>query len=126
MGTMPIANPRTSHADFQNVFNSGNLAALVALYAPDAVLNPGPGPVAGREAIAEVLKNFLALKGRMELKTVFVLETGDTALTRGQWTLKGTGPDGKPVEMAGSSIEVLKRQADGTWLIVLDHPFGAN
>jgi len=41
-----------------------------------------------------------------------------------KWNLKGTGPDGKPVEMNAMSSDLLRRQADGTWLIAIDNPWG--
>jgi len=35
-----------------------------------------------------------------------------------------TGEDGKPQEVAGQSVEVVRRQADGGWLFAIDEPFG--
>ncbi len=37
----------------------------------------------------------------------------------------GTDDDGNPVELHGSTAEVARRQPDGTWKYVFDHPFGA-
>jgi ketosteroid isomerase-like protein len=42
-----------------------------------------------------------------------------------KWTLNGTSPEGGPVEIAGQTSDVLRRQSDGNWLIVIDNPFGA-
>jgi ketosteroid isomerase-like protein len=36
-----------------------------------------------------------------------------------------TGPDGKPATMTGESVEVVRRQPDGSWRAVIDLPFGA-
>lgn len=115
------------HAVFNERFNEGDLAGLLALYEPNAKLVPQPGQeVQGREAIRNALRGFLALKPRMNLTTRYVLESGDTAVLSGQWKLTGTGPDGSAVEMSGRSVEVLRRQPDGTWLYLLDLPFGAD
>ncbi len=54
-----------------------------------------------------------------------VIEAGDIALYCSHWTLKGTGPDGNPVEMSGNSADVLRRQSDGTWLVAIDNPWGS-
>jgi ketosteroid isomerase-like protein len=35
-----------------------------------------------------------------------------------------TGPDGKPAQVSGQSVEVVRRQANGDWLFVIDEPFG--
>ena len=40
------------------------------------------------------------------------------------WNLKGTGPDGSAVELSGESVEILRRQADGTWKFIIDSPWG--
>jgi ketosteroid isomerase-like protein len=57
-----------------------------------------------------------------ESKTL--VEAGDIALTASRWRLAGTGPDGNPVNMNGESAEVCRRQADGTWRLVIDEPWG--
>jgi ketosteroid isomerase-like protein len=54
------------------------------------------------------------------------VHSGDVALLRSKWSLAGTGPDGKPVAMSGNGTEVVRRQADGTWLFVIDNPAGAD
>ncbi|HET7755343.1 MAG TPA: hypothetical protein VFK85_15650 [Anaeromyxobacteraceae bacterium] len=45
-------------------------------------------------------------------------------LDAGRWTLEGTGEGGKPVRLEGRSVEVARRQPDGSWLYVMDAPFG--
>ena len=124
---MAQTRPEEMHALFARHFNAGDLEALVALYTPDAALVPQPGQVVkGHAAIREALQAFLALRGKIDLQSTYTVEAGDTALTRGQWQLKGTGPDGQPVALAGKSCEVLRKQADGRWLLVVDHPYGAD
>jgi uncharacterized protein (TIGR02246 family) len=100
----------------------------MALYEPDAILVPQPGmePVKGTGAIRTALEGFLALKGRLELETKHVLQHGDIALLRAAWRLKGTGPDGQRVEMAHGSAEVVRRQPDGSWRYIIDHPYGSD
>jgi ketosteroid isomerase-like protein len=40
------------------------------------------------------------------------------------WTLTGgTDPDGNPVELSGRATEVLRRQDNGSWLVVIDDPW---
>ena len=52
-----------------------------------------------------------------------MVESGDMALLHSRWTLKGTAPDGSPVEMAMQGTEVVRRQVNGNWLFVIDNPF---
>jgi uncharacterized protein (TIGR02246 family) len=123
---MALTTPAETHQAWARSFNAGDIDALMALYAADATLVPQPGQVVnGNAAIRDVLQSFLALKGKIEMDTTYALQAGDVALLRGQWRLKGTGPDGKPVEMSAKSSEVVRRQPDGRWLIAVDHPYGS-
>jgi uncharacterized protein (TIGR02246 family) len=106
--------------------NAGDLEAAVALYEPNASFVQEPGKVVtGRAAIREVMQGFLAVKPKLTIEATAV-QSGDVALLRSKWSLNGTGPDGKPVTMSGNGIEVVRRQADGTWLFVIDNPNGAD
>jgi ketosteroid isomerase-like protein len=37
--------------------------------------------------------------------------------------MAGKTPDGTSIEQTGFSAVVLRKQADGRWLMVIDHPF---
>ena len=123
---MPIAKPEDAHRLFADAFNAGKLEALVALYEPEAHLISQQDQVqVGHDAIRNTLKEFLALRGKIDMDTLYGFEAGDTALLRSHWSVVGTGPDGKVLEMQGNGVEVLRRQSDGTWRFIIDHPFGA-
>jgi uncharacterized protein (TIGR02246 family) len=108
-------------------FSAGDLDALLALYEEhDAMLVPQPGEaVTGIDAIREALSAFLALQPTFNLEVRKVLQTGDIALSFADWTLSGTRPDGEPIEMAAQTSDVLRRQPDGSWRIVIDNPYGS-
>lgn len=59
----------------------------------------------------------------MEVTTRKVISTGELALCYGEWTLRGTNADGTPRAVSGKSVEVPRRQVDGTWRYSLDDPF---
>jgi ketosteroid isomerase-like protein len=52
------------------------------------------------------------------------IEMGDLAVNTPNWTLTGTGPDGTPIVMEGSGFNVMRRQADGSWKMTIDNPWG--
>jgi ketosteroid isomerase-like protein len=52
-----------------------------------------------------------------------VVEAGDTALLVNRWVLDGTGPDGSAVQMRGVSADMMRRQADGSWRVLVDDPW---
>jgi uncharacterized protein (TIGR02246 family) len=116
-----------AHRRFESALNAGDLDTLVALYEPGAQLIPGPGQLAsGHAAIRAALEGFLGLRGKIEVTTRYAIRAGDLALLSAAWRLRGTGPDGKPLEVQGKTAEIVRRLADGRWLYVVDHPNGAD
>jgi uncharacterized protein (TIGR02246 family) len=110
---------------FAAALNAGDLDALMQLYEADASLMPTPGVIArGSAAIREALAGFLAMRPRMSAEARTLAQSGDIALVTAKWQLEVDGPDGKRATMAGQSIEVVRRQADGSYRFVVDFPFG--
>src|SRR6266702_4244236 len=87
-------------------------------------INWGDVNAAGASARRQALTGFIALKPTLTMEARELVQTGDLALYLSRWNLCGTGPDGKEVRMNGSSTDVLRRQSDGRWLIVIDNPWG--
>jgi ketosteroid isomerase-like protein len=109
------------HSTVQARHNEQDLEGLVALYEPGAtlVLLDG-GTVSGTEAIREQWASVLELKGQMTLRSRFLVETGELALLSNEWTLS-VGDQ----SMSAIATEVLRRQPDGGWLYVVDHPWSS-
>jgi uncharacterized protein (TIGR02246 family) len=105
--------------------NAGDLAAAVELYEPEAILVAQPGQIArGRSQLREALAGFVALRATLTSEVQHVLEAGDLALYLARWSLRGTDPAGQAVVLHGESTDILRRQADGRWLIAIDDPWG--
>ncbi len=122
---MPARSPEEVHQLWFAAMNAGDLDATVALYESEATVVPQPGEaVVGTDAIREVLRGFLAMEPHFELRPRQVLVTGDLALLLSDWTMRATGPDGSPVEMAATTSDVVRRQADGSWRVAIDNPYG--
>ena len=66
------------------------------------------------------------MKGKLEFNVTRVLEASDLALVIGVWSFTGTGQGGEPVKMASKSADVLRRQPDGSWRLVIDNPWGTD
>ena len=110
-----------------NGINTGNLDNLISLYEPEAAFATEPGSlVHGLTGIREALASFLAMKVTIDLKVTRVFEASGLALVTSDWSFTGTGSDGKPVQHAGKSADVLRRQADGSWRFVIDNPWGTD
>lgn len=90
--------------------NAGDLEGLVELYEPDAVLAAPPGTVSsGREEIRRAHEQFLAGRPTLTGESRPALRFGDLALTSTRFP-------------GGATVEVARRQPDGTWLWVIDQP----
>ena len=107
--------------------NTGDLDPLMTLYEADACFASQPGQLAkSPETIRQSLRSFIDMNGKLDLKVKRVLQTGDLALVTSEWSFSGTGPDGKPVNMAAKAADVLRQQADGAWCFVIDNPWGTD
>lgn len=105
--------------------NAGDLEAALSLYTPEATLVARPNVVAsGGEAMRQAVAAFIALRPTLVNEAERLIEAGSVALYCGRWSLSGTDPEGNPVRMAGLSSDVLQRQANGSWQIALDNPWG--
>jgi uncharacterized protein (TIGR02246 family) len=112
---MPRETPQAVLQSIVDGINTGDLDALMTLYEPDAVFATEPGKQINSFAgIREALSNFIAAKGKLDLKVTSVLEGGGLALVTTVWSFVGTGPDGQPLKLAAKSADVLRRQSDGT------------
>ena len=49
---------------------------------------------------------------------------GAVGVTRTKGSVKVTGRDGEPVSVPFQSVEMVRKQPDGTWLFVIDDPAG--
>ena len=122
---MPARSPHEMHDLFSKHFIAKDADAILALYEPDAAFMPQPGMIVnGHAAIREALGGFLALNAEFSMQPANIIEAGDLALIVSKWTLKGTDPTGAAVDLAGQTADVVRRQADGSWLFVIDNPYG--
>ncbi len=90
--------------------NAGDVDGVVALYEPGAVLAFPPGEVTvGTDAIRAVYATLLAGQPRFESTVRPAIRAGDIALT------STTRP-------GNATVEVARRQPDGSWLWLIDQP----
>ncbi len=116
--------PEDLHKLFAKALNSGDLDALVALYAFDGFLMTRSGPARGIRAIRGALAEYVAMKPTIQLTTRKIVQVEDTALLVTDWRFHGRAADGCDVSTSGSSIEVAHRQPDGSWRYLIDLPYG--
>ena len=111
-----------AHSTLAAAYNTGDLNTVLNMYDVNGIIVAEPGsPVSGNENFTAAVKAILSIKGKMEIKTVYCLQSGDIAIGRSEWSIK----DGSEVKISARGIEVMKRQDDGTWKVLIDHAFGA-
>ncbi|MGP8068409.1 MAG: YybH family protein [Candidatus Bathyarchaeia archaeon] len=78
----------------------------------------------GKVAISEAYAGFDSLKPTLNRQVQEVFEAGGIALHCSSWKLTATSPDGKKIDRTGVSSDVLRKQSDGRWLILIYNPYG--
>jgi uncharacterized protein (TIGR02246 family) len=120
---MPANTPEDVDRLFGEYVNAGDMDSLVDLYEPDATLIPEPGHKAvGREDIKNAFGQMLAARPKITMNVIGTVGAGDVVALYNDWSMTITGPDG-PQEFEGKAIEVVRKQADGTWRFVIDDPY---
>ena len=125
---MPANRPEECDLLLFEVIGTGDLDAAVALYEPDATFVVTPDQVVtGHAAIREVLRGMMSAGASGEIDAVTVVQSADAtvAFTRARGRSTAPGPDGKPMTVEFHSLEVVRKQPDGTWRIAIDDPSGA-
>jgi ketosteroid isomerase-like protein len=108
-------------------FNRGNVSFLMTLYEKDACFASKLGQVVqGLESIRRSLQGFIDMKVKLEARVRRVIQAGNLALLTTEWSIAGTEPDGKPINLTGRGTVVLRSQFDGSWLMVIENPWGTD
>ncbi|HET6730337.1 MAG TPA: nuclear transport factor 2 family protein [Nitrososphaeraceae archaeon] len=108
-------------------FNKGNIDFLMTLYENEACFASKPGQVVkDLESIRQTLKDFIDKGSKLEAKVKRVLQASGLALITTEWSMNGAESDVKPINLTGRGTVVLRRQSDGSWLMVIENPWGTD
>ena len=126
---LPIAMAISTPEDLLNLvteyINNKDLDAFVSLYEPDASFIDESGVnINGHEKIREKIKGYMEMNGKSESNIRKVIHAGDIVLAYRDWTYKASDPDGTPINLGGTAIDVLRKQSNNSWLRVIDSPWG--
>ncbi len=124
---MTINTPEELLNRVTECMNNKDLNAFVSLYEPEGSFIDESGEnFNGTERIREKIKGYMAMNGKLENTIRRIIPAGNVVLAYSDWTFKASGPDGSPVNLSGTAIDVLRKQSDDSWLIVIDNPWGKN
>ena len=121
---MTARTPGEIYDRFRDCYLANDLPGMLALYEPGACFVTEDGRVARSSAeIGDELSALLALGGRLWLDPPEVVALADLAQLHSAWGLDGGGPDGT-LTLSSRTSDIVRRQPDGRWLLVVDNPFG--
>src|SRR5438445_8168861 len=129
---MGAPSPELCNLWLARAFNAQDVDAAAAMYHPDASIvqvdevHGGSRVARGADGIRRTMAAYVGLKPHMDVVTHHTTVSGDFAMTRSQWLIKGVGADAKPTEVHHHGMEVHHRLPDGSWVFFMDHPFGAD
>jgi ketosteroid isomerase-like protein len=93
--------------------NAGDATGVAALYEPQAVLAyPADRPVTGRAAIEAIYQRMVGAGVK------FAVEAPVPTVRFENLALAST----RSADNTGTRVQVLRRQADGSWLRIIDRP----
>lgn len=115
-----VAAIKRANASYASAVMAKDWAALAALYAEDAIiLPPNHPPVTGRVAIKTYFEGFPPMSA-FEVPALEIEGRGDIALVRGTYSLTISQEGAAPVTDSGKWMEMRRKQADGSWIILRD------
>ena len=106
--------------DWLGASMKGDVPTVLGLMADDVLfMVPGQKPFgkAQFEAGARAMKD-TRMEAHSDVREVHV--AGDWAWCRTELAVTITPPGGSPVRRSGSTLSILRREPDGTWVIVRD------
>lgn len=109
-------------ARFDSAMNAGDVDAIVAMFAPDAVsIPPDAPPATGSDAIRKLWTDFLA-QGKVKTHNVGkqLWISGSLAAGWGTYTADVQPAQGSPVHETGEFAGIWQKQADGSWKGVMN------
>jgi ketosteroid isomerase-like protein len=111
-------------ARYGQILTSLDMDAWMSMYAPEAMLYPpNEATVTGPDNIRKFADDVKATPGfsiTIAPGQVEVAAGGDLGYTMGTYDMSFTGPDGQPMTDRGRDFHVWKKQADGSWKIIVD------
>ena len=106
-------------------YNARDIDAVMKAYEESAVVLFEPGkPLSGTANVKAAFEASLAVSPHFEFGKHEISIAEDIALHLTPWTMTGKTPDGHNISETGLSVAVLRKQASGEWLMVIDNPHG--
>jgi uncharacterized protein (TIGR02246 family) len=122
---MHAENPHMVVTLLASALRDLDVTAIMALYEEDAALSISPGMLCkGTASIRKFYEGFFKLNPNIRYEMKNIAECSDLALFTAKWTTLSPIPAGLPISKTNYQACILRKQANGHWLIALNNPFG--
>ncbi|MBI4543073.1 MAG: DUF4440 domain-containing protein [Gemmatimonadetes bacterium] len=115
---------RAADIAWAQAFSRKDLAGYLAFVDSTAsIQQPNAPTVTGTAAIRALIEGFYALpnlSGTWQPTSVEASRSGDLAYSTGTYELSFNDPSGRPVTERGKYVEIWRKQADGSWKMVVE------
>lgn len=106
-------------------FESKDIDAVMACYEKNATIVFEPEkPVSDSTQLRMMFEEMSKLNPKFTYSGHEVFIAGDIATHIAPWQMTATAPDGTTIQQSGLSVAILRKQANGQWLMVIDNPHG--
>src|SRR5438132_1312930 len=123
--TMLPRKPEDWPSLFAQHLNSGDLEAVAALYAQNARFVARSGEtIVGRDRVRDMLMQMIRSKTKLQSRVIKAISADDVAVLYTDF--QGTTMDvsEKTIDIRYNAIEVLRRQPDSCWKLIVGDPSG--
>jgi ketosteroid isomerase-like protein len=119
-----IVSPEELLDQVTELINSKDINSLIHLYETEASFVEQSGKlINGRENIRLKLLEFLEMNGKLRTSIRKSIQSGNIALIYSDWTFTGSSSDGPSIDLCGTSVNIVRKQSDNSWQIVIDDPW---
>lgn len=112
--------------DWSAAAQAKDVEKFTAVYADDAtVMMEGMPDVSGKAAVKEAIAGMMSDPNfalSFAADKVVVARSGDLAYETGSYTMTMSDAKKKPATQAGHYVVVWRKEADGSWKVVIDAP----
>ena len=120
---MSPSNPEDWPSVFEHHLNAGDLDKVMSLYEPDArFVAPSGEMLIGSDRIGQVIAGLIRSQTKMKSRVLRVNAIDDLALLYTDFDGTTVDDSGKTIELRSRAIEILRRQSDGTWKLIIGDP----
>ena len=110
---------------FLEAVRNGDVKTAMTCFDPEAIYIDKEGnTITGFDNIEKVVANLCKMRPDIKVYEHQMAPVGtDMMYWLDKWSMTATGPDGKQFEMKGASANMMRKNADGHWLWLVDNPF---